>query len=203
MGTSAYEQDYSRTGLRRRQNRQITREGAYGEQATDAYLDAATNFDASQALNQYARGAWGSISEALGDQLRDLSGSAVGAGRFDSGFYDEDQGTLVNRATSQFSNAVSQQAMNALAAQQRNTESLGAFGTRRAENELDLTAAQREEEENAFREEQARKRKRRGGIGSAIGGLLGAAGGFFVGGPGGAAAGAKLGSGLGGAVASW
>lgn len=202
MGTSAYEQDYSRTGLRKRQNRQITREAGYGEQATDAYLDAATNFDASTALNTYARGAWGSISEALGEQLRGLSGAAVGAGRFDSGFYDEDQGTLVNRATGQFSDAIAQQSMNALSAQQRNTEGLGAFGTRRAENELDLTAAQREEEENAFREEQARKRRRRGGIGSAIGAALGAAAGSFI--PGvGTAAGAKLGGGLGGAIASW
>jgi hypothetical protein len=188
--------------LRRRQNAQLDREEGYGERGTDAYLGAAENFDASGALNQYARGAWGSISEALGTQLQSLRGNAVGAGRFDSGFYDEDQGELVNRATGQFSNAIAQQSMGALAAQQRNTEGLGEFASERSGRALDLTAAQREEEENAFREEQARKRRRRSGIGSAIGGILGAAAGSVL--PGiGTVAGARLGGGLGGAVASW
>lgn len=197
----AYGTDRER--LRRRQNAQLDREEGYGTRGTEGYLDAAENFDASSALNTYAKGAYGSISEALGHQLQDLSGDAVGAGRFDSGFYDEDQGVLVNNATRQLTNAIAGQSMNALAAQQRNTESLGDFGTRRSENAYDITAAQREEEENAFREEQERKRRRRGGIGSAIGGILGAGAGFVFGGPAGAAAGTKLGSGLGGAVASY
>ncbi len=187
--------------FRDQQQQQLDTEQGYGRRASDAYLDRATNFDASGALKEYARGAWGSISEALGQQLRDLSGRAVGAGRFDSGFYDEDQGYLVNNATRQFSNALSSQAVNALGLQQRNTEGLGSFGSRARENAFDMTAEQRAFEENAYREEQARKRRRRAGIGSAIGTALGAGAGLFLGGPAGVGPGATLGGGLGGAIA--
>lgn len=166
-----------RRGLRDRQDRQI---------------DAAENYDASAALDQTARGTWGGISEMLQRELRNLGGSAVRAGRFDSGFYDEDQGEVFNTATRQFGDALARQSLDAEALEMRSRETA-----------MEGIAAQREEEENAFREEQERKRRRRGGIGSAIGGLLGGVGGFFVGGPAGAAAGAKLGSGLGGAVASY
>lgn len=195
-----YPSRYDRAGARRRQDESIDDESRYGKTASDAYLDRATNFDASESLNTYARGAWGSISDALGHQLSDLKGSAVGAGRFDSGFFDEDSGEVVNRATDQFSNAIARESMNALSAEQRNTESLAGFGSRRSENASDMIGQRYEMEENAAREEAERKRRRRSGIGSAIGGVLGGVGGFLVGGPAGAGAGVKLGSGLGGSL---
>lgn len=182
-----------------RMNSAASTEAGYGSRASGAYLDRATSFDASESLNRYARGAWGSISEALGHQLRDLKGSSVGAGRFDSGFFDEDTGEVVNRATSQFSNAIAQQSMGALAAEQRNTESLGNFGSEARGNAMDLYTSEREIQENAYRDNEERKRRRRQGIGSAIGGLLGAGVGAMAGGPAGASVGWQAGSGIGGA----
>jgi hypothetical protein len=86
-------------------------------------------FNPQQALNTYAQGAWGSISEALGRQLRDYEGESVGAGRFDSGFYDEGRGELVQGAVREFTNQLSSQAMNAAGMEQQNNAQLTAYGT--------------------------------------------------------------------------
>jgi hypothetical protein len=148
-----------------------------GPDPRQQYEQWAQNFDASSALNQYAQGAWGSISDALKQQLRAEAGSAVGQGRLNTGFYDEDRGTIYNRATQQMANALSQQSLNAL-----NTT-------------VGVKQDYGEQLQNDYREEQARKRQKKRGIGGLIGGALGAAGGFILGGgPAGAAAGWGVGS---------
>ena len=150
---------YDRAGALRAQDSQID--------TTGVGLSRAANFNATDAINNYARGAWGSISEALGEQLRSLSGSAVGAGRFDSGFYDEDQGVLVNNATRQFSNAVAQQSVAGAQMDAANNQFLG-------QANLDLVAARRGEEEERYAANQ--ERRRRNSIGGMIGSILPAVG---------------------------
>lgn len=152
---------------------QIATQSAYGARGTEDYLNAAENFDASASLNKYAQGAWGNISSALGQTLREQAGQAVGGGRFDSGFYDEDKGTVINRATSQFSNDIAQQSLGAAQLQQRNTESLGAFGSERTGMGNELLAARSEQVQNDEREQAERKRKGRSGLYGAIGMGLG------------------------------
>lgn len=173
-------------GVQRAGDSQIATQSAYGERGTEDYLNQAENFDASGALNKYAQGAWGSIQSALGESLRAETGHAVGAGRFDSGFFDEDKGTVINRATSQFSNDIAQQSMGALAAQQRNTESLGRFGSERTEMGNEMLSARSEQVQNDAREQAERKRKSKsgllGGIGTAIGYGLGGPVGGYIGG---------------------
>jgi hypothetical protein len=179
---------------------QIAKQTGYGEQGTQDFLGRAENFDASKALNTYAQGAWGSIRPALSQALAAEEGKAVGAGRFDSGFLDEDKGVVINRATDQLSNAVAGQSMNALNAEQRNTEALGNFGNQRTEMGNELLAARSEQVQNDARAEAERRRKKAGGIGGLIGGALGAAGGFFAGGPAGAQAGWGIGSSVGAGI---
>lgn len=173
-------------GVQNAGDRQIALQSGYGQDATDAYLSTAKNFDASAALNKYAQGAWGSIQSALGQTLREQAGAAVGNGRFDSGYFDEDKGTVINRATSQFSNDIAGQAMNAAGLQQRNTEDLGRFADSRTEMGNELLAARSEQVQNDAREEAARKRRSRGGllggIGTAIGYGLGGPVGGYIGG---------------------
>lgn len=170
----------------------------YGGQANASYLGKLENFDASAALNNYAKGAWGSVSEGLNQTLSDLKGQAAGTGRFDSGFFDQDSGKVVTDVMRGFSNNIAQQSLAAAGMQQRNTEAIGQFGAAQQGIGNDLLMSRREEVENNYREEQERKRKRRSGIGSAIGGVLGAGIGSIV--PGvGTAIGAGLGSALGGA----
>lgn len=186
-------------GVQGAQDQMIDEEGAYGKTASDAYLSRAQNFDASSALNKYSQGAWGSISSALGDQLTAETGKAVGAGRFDSGFFDEDKGVVINRATQQLSDSIAQQSLNAASLDQRNTESLGSFGSERAGRATDLLLSRSEQVQNDAREEAERKRKSRGGIAGAIGSVVGGIAGSAI--PGlGNIAGSQLGGALGGYI---
>lgn len=167
-------------------DQQIATQSGYGERGTQDYLNSAENFDASASLNKYAQGAWGNISSALGQTLQQQTGQAVGTGRFDSGFFDEDKGTVINRATSQFSNDIAQQSMGAAQLQQRNTEGLGAFGNERTQMGAEMLAGRSEQVQNDAREQAERKRRGRsgllGGIGTAIGyGLGGPVGGYLGG----------------------
>src|SRR5688572_13081478 len=70
--------------------------------ATDAYLDKATNFDAGASFKEFADGAYGSFQTNLGKELRNLAGRSVGAGRLDTGFFDEDQGQVITDLGQQF-----------------------------------------------------------------------------------------------------
>lgn len=172
----------------------------YADTANDAFMNASNNFDASKSVNTYAQGAFGSISDALKKSIASTHGAAVGAGRFDSGFVDQDTNDVYAQATKQLSDSIAQQSVSAAGLQQRNTEALGQFGQNQQNTANDLLASRREELINTQREEEERKRKKKSGIGSAIGGILGAATGFIGGGfnPATAALGYKAGSALGG-----
>lgn len=169
-----------------------------GARASDAYLDQATNFDATEALNTYTQGAWNTIGGQLKRSIADERGRSVGAGRLDTGFYDEDVGDLYRGATDQLTNAVASQSMNALSATQRNTESLGQYGQNMSERATGMTQGMWEVRENDDREEREAKRRRKRGIGAALGAVAGGVGGFLIGGPGGAYKGATIGSSIGG-----
>lgn len=173
--------------------------GSYGDTANSTFLSQAQSFDASKALNQYARGAFANVSQGLKSMLADDRGRQVGAGRFDSGFADEDAGNIYGRVMSDFTNNLSTQALGAAGMQQRNTESIGQFGLQQQGMATDLLMSRREELENNAREEAERKRQKKRGIGGAIGGVIGGVGGFIASGgnPMGAYAGYKFGSGVG------
>lgn len=53
------------------------------------------------AFNQAAQGIMGTFSQSLADQSKQLAGTAAGRGRLDSGFYNQDQGTLTRQLGSQ------------------------------------------------------------------------------------------------------
>lgn len=150
-------------------------------------IEGADAFDASKTLNTYAQGAWGSISDALSEQLRAEEDAQGNTGRFNSGFYDMDRGDIYKTGLRNFGNQIAMQAP-AVARMQMDAD----------RETYDRTQSLYEHDENDYRDEQERKRKRRSGIGSALGGLLGAGAGTLIGGPGGASIGAKLGSGIGG-----
>lgn len=69
-----------------------------------------TNFDPSAYGKEFAQGAYGDFKRQLGDELEGLEGQAVGAGRFRTGLYDEDQGRVVNRLGADFNDSLAQQA---------------------------------------------------------------------------------------------
>ncbi len=156
--------------------------------AQDERIDADLNYDGQAALDRYATGAYASVSEGLKRTLADTRGAAVGAGRFDSGYLDEDQGEVIRQTQSDFTNNLAQQSLNAA----QMTNSVRGRGT-------DLLLGRSEQVQNDAREEAERRRRKRSGIGSAIGTFLGGAAGAALGGPAGAAIGGRLGGGIGGA----
>lgn len=190
---------YGREGLVNQENAAMGDATGRGQQALNKYQNFAENFDASKGLNQYAQGAWGSISDALKQNLQAESGAAVGAGRINTGFYDEDRGTIYNRATKQLSDSIAQQSLNAQGQQIGVMQGYGNYGQNEQGTGLDLLTARRQELENNAREQDAQKRKKRSGIGGLIGGALGAGVGFFAGG---GVPGAMAGWGLGSAAGS-
>jgi hypothetical protein len=128
------------------------------------------------------------VSAGLGQQLEKLKGSSVGAGRFDSGYFDQDTGEVARQVYGDFTNNLAQQSLGA----EHLTQDVRGRGT-------DLLLGRSEQVQNDAREEAARRRQKRSGIGSAIGTVLGGAGGAFLGGPWGASVGAQLGGSVGGA----
>jgi len=171
----------------------------YGADEAD-YEKRARGFNAGQSVNDYAQGAWSNITDSVGglkDILTKLKGSAVGAGRLDTGFYDEDQGQVVNRAMESLNADIAQQSVAATGLDLRNQEDLGSWAEGKRNTYLDLLSGATD---RATADDNAR-RARRSGFWGAIGTAAGAAAGSIV--PGlGTVAGAKLGntigSGLGG-----
>lgn len=168
------------------------RTGSYGavpavQGAQDESINDDLNYDASAALDKYARGSFATVSQGLNQQLEKLRGSSVGAGRFDSGYFDQDTGEVARNVYGDFTNNLAQQSMNA----ENLTQNVRGRGE-------DLLLARSEQVQNDSREEAARRRQKRSGIGSAIGSVLGGVGGAFLGGPWGASVGAQLGGSVGG-----
>lgn len=175
-------------------------QGAYGDTATQAYLSHALAFDPTQAINTYAQGAWNQAAAGMNDTLTKLKGSAVGAGRLDTGFFDEDQGQVYRDTVNHFSDALSQQALNAAQLQLQNNNTLENFGQERTNMYADMLASRREQQINDEREQAAAKKKKKSGIGGLLGKAIGGIGGFILGGPAGAATGYKVGGELGAGI---
>lgn len=155
--------------------------------AIDQNINRDLDYDASSALNRYAQGAWGSVSQGLKQTLADTRGQSVGAGRFDSGYLDEDQGVVIRQTADDFGNRLAQQSMNA---EQLTQDVRGRGG--------EQLWGRGEQVMNDAREAAERKRRSKRGIYGAIGSVLGGAAGSFI--PGlGTAAGAAIGGKIGGA----
>lgn len=185
----------------------INRQAEYGNRAQDwgntanqAYLDRSLNFNAGEAINRYAQGAWGQLKGQFDKNLMSLKGNSVGAGRLDTGFFDEDTGDLYRSTVSDFGDAISRQAVAGAGLDLENNRGLSQFGANQQGEYADMLMSRREEVTNNDREKNERKRKKKRGIAGAIGGVIGGVGGFIASGgnPAGAYAGYKIGRGVAG-----
>ena len=159
--------------------------GGYGSGATAKYYNDLSTFDPTAALNKYASGAWKTAKEGPGgfdDTLAKMKGSAVGAGRLDSGYFDQDTGDLYRKTVADYSSDLDRHALDATRMQMQNTEALGQFGEDQTGLNLELGSGRAEQLINDAREKAERRRKQKRGIGGLIGGTIGAGIGFFGGG---------------------
>lgn len=172
---------------------QRRRTGTYGtvgdvQAGQDNAINDDLNYDASASLDKYARGAYASVSDGLKRTLADTRGRAVGAGRFDSGYLDENQGEVIRQTQNDFTNNLATHALDA----EQMTQNVRGRGQ-------DLLLSRSEQVQNDQREQDAMRRRKRAGIGSAIGGVLGAGAALATGNPWAMGMGWQAGSSVGGA----
>lgn len=167
-----------------------------GERAEDFYLDEATSYDPTEALERYGGAAYRGFERNLGRRMETLRGEQVGMGRLETGFATEDEDYLITDLAERYQDNLSRQALGASALELRNIEGVGAYGAERSNTYLDLLSGQLDRE---TAEKNAKKRL----LGSVFGSVLGAAGtvaGAAIGGPPGAAIGNRAGRSFAGSV---
>jgi hypothetical protein len=168
---------------------------AAGSQATSSYLSNMQSFNPEDAYKTYTAGAHASSMVDLNNRLRKLRGSAVGAGRLDTGFLDEDTGQTIRDVEGDFNNTISQAALTTAGMRQNQINSMGAYGAERTDAANEMLGSEVDVAQAEANNEADRRRRKRAGIGSAIGGVLGAGAGALFGNP---YLGASLGSAVGG-----
>lgn len=134
--------------------------------AENYYLDQAMRFDPSAALQQYGQAAYGDFERKLKRAVADLGGRAVGAGRLDTGFYDEDQGRLVSDLARQYQEALGSRALEAAQMNLSRLQGIGSYGAAARNTYLDMLASQMDREEA---ERNARRRLWTDAFGSGLG----------------------------------
>src|SRR5687768_11547478 len=108
-----YGKSDERGRLTREQEERRRQYDTRGAEAEGVYGDYMKTFDASKGLNEWASGAYKDVAEGLGKTLERMSGQAVGAGRFNTGLFDADQGEVVRATQRDFSTELTGRALQA------------------------------------------------------------------------------------------
>lgn len=129
-------------------------------------------FDPGAAFKEYAGGAWKAVQSDFADNLESLASKAAGAGRLNTGFYDRDQGELVQRTMGDYSNRIAQGAMQTAGMAQQQRRDLLGYGQEQQNSYLDLLTGQWDRE--AMMDEKRNESK--GGFWKTLGNIAGVAG---------------------------
>lgn len=158
--------------------------GQMGRTAENEFWNRSMAFDAQAGAEESARGIAGSLSMDLEKNLKFAQGQAVGGGRLDTGFFDEDRGFIMQDFNQRLSNAIAQQAMQAQQLNLQNIGSMGQFGQNvqnRFTNMLGGSLDRAQAEENAQKEGGGLFGKILGGVGGLVLPGIGSAVGEYVG----------------------
>jgi len=190
-----------RSSLERRFGSALERTEASSIEQEEDFLERAGEFDPYTQVGEAARGAFDLIREPLGEDIEALRGSAVAAGRLNTGFQTEDEDRLIRGALDRLNSEIARNAVAAAGLDLERIQSIGSFASSTNNSFLELLGGGFDiDEENRRRETEEEEKK--GSIFGTIGSILGGVGGFFLGGPPGAAIGSQLGGGLGGLIGS-
>lgn len=174
-----------KSNLTRQALAETSRLGGMGREAESEFYRRSTEFDPQAAAETSARGIAGSLSMDLQKNLKFAQGQAVGAGRLDTGFFDEDRGYLFEDFNQRLTNAIAQQAMQAQQLNLSNIQGIGRFGesvSNRYINMLGGSLDRAQAEENAKKEGGGLFGKILGGVGGLVMPGIGSAIGKKVGG---------------------
>jgi hypothetical protein len=142
--------------------------------AQDWYLEGAMGFDPTASLERYGEASYRGFERNLGREMETLRGSAVGAGRLNTGFQTEDEDRVVTDLGERYQDSLARQSLGATSLELRNLEGVGAYGAGQQNTYLDLISGQMDRE---TAERNAKKKL----LGNVLGAGLGAAGMFFGG----------------------
>lgn len=134
----------------------------------DQDYNQARAFDPSQAYKEMAGGAWSSAQRGLADNLESLAGQGAAMGRLNTGFFDRDQGELIQRTNQDYQDRIAQGALTTAGMQQQQNMGLLNYGQEQQQSYLDLISGQ-------FDREAMLKDKREAGKGGFLKGLAGVA----------------------------
>jgi len=160
------------------------RAGAMGQAAESEFFRRSTEFDPQAAAEESAGGIAESLSRQLGRNLEFAQGQAVGGGRLDTGFFDEDRGYLFEDFNERLASAVASQALQAQQLNLANIQGIGRFGesvSNRFVNLLGGSLDRAQAEENAAKQGGGLFGKILGGIGGLVLPGVGSAVGEWVG----------------------
>ncbi len=160
------------------------RAGQLGAEAESEFFRRAQEFDPQAAAERSAQGIAGSLSRDLQRNLTFAQGQAVGGGRLDTGFFDEDRGFLFEDFNERLTDAIARQALQAQQLNLSNIQGIGRFGesvSNRFTNLLGGSLDRAQAEENARREGGGLFGKILGGIGGLVLPGIGSKVGEFVG----------------------
>jgi hypothetical protein len=118
------------------ESKNLTRQAGRQDMAYRQYEE----FDPTEAYRESAGGAWSMAKRDLADQLEELAGQGAAAGRLNTGFFDRDQGELIQRTTRDYQDRIAQGAMQAAGMEQGQRRDLLQHGQQQQQSYLDLLA---------------------------------------------------------------
>jgi hypothetical protein len=139
MGQSIWEKNAG--ALNSRYITALGQDDAAGTGAEAEYRKRALAFDPTKSINDFAKGAYGEVFSSpggVGDQLTNLKGAAVGAGRLDTGFFDRDQGEVVERGQQDLNSRILGASVQGAGMTLQNNEDIGQYGQNVRSRYLDL-----------------------------------------------------------------
>jgi len=148
---------------------EINRTRGVGREAEGEFYRRSMEFDPQAAAERSAQGIAGSLSMQLNRNLELARGQAVGGGRLETGFFDQDRGVLFEDFNERLANAVASQALQAQQLNLANIQGIGRFGETVSNRFVNLLGGATQ----AGVQEQSAENQRGGLFGKILGGLGG------------------------------
>lgn len=126
------------SGLKNRFLSQLDPTEARANRAEDFYLDKATSFDPSAALDRYAGGVTSRLRRDIGRDVDTLRGQQVGMGRLDTGFATEDEDRVVTDLGERAQEDLDRAALQTTGMDMQNYQNVGQYGQNTRNTFLDL-----------------------------------------------------------------
>lgn len=135
------------------------------------YWGRISNYDPMASVQQYGQAAGAQANTYLTQELDKLRGSAVGAGRLDTGFYDSDQGDLVKSVHQDLNEKLAMQGVNAAGLQLQQYGQMGNWAGQQQQQYYDLLTGQLDRDTSERNAKRAASAAKWQAVGSAVGGI--------------------------------